>query len=173
MNITLIGMPASGKSTTGLFLAKKLGYHFIDSDILIQEREHMKLQDILNEVGPEEFNLIEEDVNASIRCINTVIAPGGSVVYGPRAMKNLRELGVVVHLELSCETIIERLGDFTKRGISLEPGETIKDIYDRRMPLYEKYAHVTINTDGLTLDEACDKIIETVMGMEIQEEQEE
>lgn len=166
MNITLIGMPASGKSTTGLFLAKKLGYRFMDGDILIQEREHKPLHQILDEVGPEEFNLIEEDVIASIRCVNTIIAPGGSVVYGPRAMKNLDEHTTIVYLELSCETIVERLGDFTLRGISLEPGETIQDIYDRRVPLYEKYAHYTVNTEGLNLDQACDKIIETVMGKE-------
>ena len=171
MNIILIGMPACGKSMTGLLLAKKLGYHYIDSDILIQEREKKRLFEILDEVGPEEFNLIEEEVNASIRCINTVIATGGSVVYGPRAMKNLDQLGTIVYIQLTCETIIERLGDFALRGISLAPGETIQDIYDRRIPLYEKYAHVTVNTEGLTLDQSCDKIIDAVMehGKEIED----
>ena len=163
MNIVLIGMPACGKSMTGLLLAKKFGYHYIDSDILIQEREHKRLFEILDEFGPEEFNLIEEDVNASIRCANTVIATGGSVVYGPRAMKNLSAIGTIVYIQLSCDTIIERLGDFALRGISLAPGETIQDIYDRRVPLYEKYAHVTVNTEGLSLDEACDKIHEAAV----------
>ena len=163
MNIVLIGMPACGKSMTGLLLAKKFGYHYIDSDILIQEREHKRLFEIIDEVGPEEFNLIEEDVNASIRCANTVISTGGSVVYGPRAMKNLSAIGTIVYIQVSCDTIIERLGDFALRGISLAPGETIQDIYDRRVPLYEKYAHVTVNTVGLSLDEACDKIHEAAV----------
>ena len=101
---------------------------------------------------------------ASIRCANTVIATGGSVVYGPRAMKNLAQLGTIVYIQLSCETIIQRLGDFALRGISLAPGETIQDIYDRRIPLYEKYAHVTVNTEGLSLDDACDKIAYAVLG---------
>ncbi|MBQ3923915.1 MAG: shikimate kinase [Firmicutes bacterium] len=162
MNITLIGMPACGKSMTGLMMAKKFGYNYIDTDLLIQGRENKRLFEILDEYGPDEFNQIEEEVIASIRTVNTIIATGGSAIYGPRAMKNLSELSTIVYIELTCETIIERLGDFALRGISLQPGETIQDIYDRRVPLYEKYAHITVNTEGLTLDEACDKIMEAV-----------
>ncbi len=169
-NIILIGMPGAGKSTLGVVLAKAIGYNFIDSDLLIQEREGKLLSEILDEVGTWGFNKIEEEVNASINANHTVIATGGSVVYGPKAMEHLRKIGTVVYIKLPLKTIIKRVGNFENRGISLEKGETIEDIYNERVPLYEKYAHVTVETQGMELSKSMDvirKIVTERMGENI------
>ena len=147
-NIILIGMPGCGKSTVGVVLAKAMGYDFLDSDLLIQQREGRVLSRILEEEGPDAFNRIEEDVNASIQAERTVIATGGSVVYGPRAMEHLREIGTVIYLKLPLAEVAERLGDLTERGVSLHEGQTLEDLYRERIPLYEKYAHLTIDASG-------------------------
>lgn len=157
-NIVLIGMPGAGKSTLGVVLAKAIGYNFIDSDLLIQEREGKLLADILEEVGTWGFNKIEEEVNASINVTHTVIATGGSVIYGPKAMEHLRKIGTVVYIKLPLKTIIKRIGNFEKRGIAIEEGQTIEDLYNERVPLYEKYAHVTVETQGMELSKSMDVI---------------
>lgn len=157
-NIVLIGMPGAGKSTLGVVLAKAIGYNFIDSDLLIQEREGKLLADILEEVGTWGFNKIEEEINASINVTHTVIATGGSVIYGPKAMEHLRKIGTVVYIKLPLKTIIKRIGNFEKRGIAIEEGQTIEDLYNERVPLYEKYAHVTVETQGMELSKSMDVI---------------
>ena len=146
-NIILIGMPGCGKSTVGVVLAKHMGYRFIDSDLLIQEREHRLLSEIIEQEGLDRFDQIEEEVNASIEAEHAVIATGGSVVYGPKAMEHLRNIGTVVYLKLSYEEIADRLGDLTARGVSVREGQTLRDLYDERIPLYEKYAHVVIDAE--------------------------
>lgn len=150
-NIVLIGMPGCGKSTVGVVLAKALGYHFIDSDLLIQGKEHRLLSEIIEEDGLENFNRIEEEVNLSIEAEKTVIATGGSVIYGEAAMEHLCRIGTVVYLKLSLEAVTERLGDLTERGVVLRPGQTLEDLYIERVPLYEKYAHVVIDEEGLEI----------------------
>jgi shikimate kinase len=152
-NIILIGMPGCGKSTMGVVLAKVLGYHFIDADLLIQERENRLLSEIIEEEGPEAFNRIENEVNASIRAERTVIATGGSVVYGNEAMMHLREIGVVIYLRLPLDELRIRLGDLAERGISMKEGQTLEDLYRERTPLYEKYAHLILDVEGLTIRE--------------------
>lgn len=152
-NIILIGMPSAGKSSAGVVLAKALGKSFLDADLLIQEREGDLLQNILNERGIEAFLDLEGDVLASIRCENTVIAPGGSSIYRDHAMQHLRELGTVVYLQLSLEEVERRLYNLSSRGVALRPGETLADLYNFRTPLYEKYAHVTVRCDGQDLAE--------------------
>lgn len=152
-NIILIGMPGCGKSTVGVVLAKVLGYHFIDADLLIQEREDRLLSEIIEEEGPEGFNRIENEVNASIDAHRTVIATGGSVVYGNEAMKHLREIGTVLYLRLSLEELQTRLGDLVERGISMKEGQTLKDLYEERTPLYEKYAQLIVDAEGLPIRE--------------------
>lgn len=152
-NIILIGMPGCGKSTVGVVLAKVLGYHFIDADLLIQERENRLLSEIIEEEGPEAFNRIENEVNASIRAERTVIATGGSVVYGNEAMMHLREIGAVVYLRLPLDELRIRLGDLAERGISMKVGQTLADLYRERTPLYEKYAHMILDVEGLTIRE--------------------
>lgn len=158
-NIILIGMPGSGKSTVGVVLAKNLGYHFIDSDLLIQEREHRLLSEIIEQDGLDRFNEIEEEVNASIEADRCVIATGGSAVYGKRAMEHLRSIGTVVYLEVSFKETADRLGDLAKRGVSIRKGQTLKDLYDERVPLYEKYAHITVSAQEFNIRNIVNDIV--------------
>ncbi|MBQ4524350.1 MAG: shikimate kinase [Lachnospiraceae bacterium] len=156
-NITLIGMPGSGKSTVGVVLAKIMGYKFLDSDLLIQEREQRKLCDIIEEEGQEAFLKIEDEVNAGIEAKQTVIATGGSACYCESAMQHLREISTVVYIKLSFEEVEKRLGDLTKRGVVLKEGYTLKDLYEERCPLYEKYAHIIVDEGHLDLKGVVEK----------------
>lgn len=144
-NITLIGMPASGKSSVGVVLAKRLGMKFIDGDLLIQEAYGRRLKDIIAEYGQEGFREIEDRINAEIDIENAVISPGGSVIYGKKAMEHLKEISTVVYLELSYSAVRSRLGDLKERGVSLKANQTLRDLYDERVPLYQKYADITVN----------------------------
>lgn len=161
-NITLIGMPGAGKSTVGIVLAKVLGYDFIDSDLLIQKEEGKLLWEIMRDEGNERFNEIEERVNSKIQTDRSVIATGGSVVYGPKAMEHLRSISTVVYLKLGCACLEHRLGDLHKRGVVLKDGQTLQELYAERAPLYEKYAHVTVNCNNKTVRRIVEMIIEKV-----------
>lgn len=147
-NVILIGMPGSGKSTAGVVLSKLLNYKFIDTDLLIQERENARLSEIIDRVGREGFHAIEEDVIASVETRHAVIATGGSAIYHPRAMAHARAIGTVVYIRISLEELSKRLGDLASRGVTFQPGQTLADLYAERIPLYEKYAHVTVDADG-------------------------
>lgn len=157
-NITLIGMPASGKSTVGVLLAKRLGYSFVDSDIVIQEKTGKLLKEIIAEQGTDGFLKVEEEVNSQLDVQRSVIAPGGSVIYGPKAMKHLKEISEVVYLKLSYEDVKMRLGDLKDRGVALKDGMTLKDLYDERIPLYEQYADITIDETGKTAGIIVDEL---------------
>lgn len=140
-------MPGAGKSTVGVVLAKKRGCRFLDSDILIQEKYDALLHELIAKYGIDGFLKMEEEVNASIDVKRTVIATGGSVVYGKAAMEHFKRMGKVVYLKLSCERIGERLGDLSERGVILREGQTLEELYSERIPLYEKYADVTIDCE--------------------------
>ena len=146
-HIILIGMPACGKSTVGVLAAKALGYRFVDSDLIIQERDGRRLHRIIREEGQEGFLQIEEAVNLTLGNdpVPSVIATGGSAVYGPAAMAHFKEIGTVVYLRLSFETVEKRLGNFTHRGVVMPEGYTLRDLYDERCALYEQYADVIID----------------------------
>ena len=166
-NLILIGMPSSGKSTSGVLLAKKIGYGFIDCDLLIQGEERALLSEIIERKGAEGFLAIEERVNAGLYATRCVIATGGSVCYCPRAMEHLKTLGKVVYLELSVEETERRIPSLVKRGVVMRGNvETLKDLYAERVPLYEKYADYTVHCDGQTVDETVAAIAAAV-GMEI------
>lgn len=154
-NIILTGMPGCGKSTVGVVLAKAMGYSFIDSDLLIQESEKRLLSEIIEQDGLNKFNKIENKVNASINTDKTVIATGGSVVYGKEAMEHFKEIGVVVYIRLPYEEIEKRLGDLTKRGVSIKEGQTLLELYNERVPLYEKYADVIVEEKGMTIPQTA------------------
>ena len=153
-NITLIGMPGAGKSTIGIVLAKVLGYDFIDSDLLIQKEEGKLLWEIMRDCGNDGFNKIEEKVNSQIQTSHSVIATGGSVIYGPKAMEHLRDISTVVYLKVSCSVLERRLGDLTKRGVVFKPGQTLLDLYKERVPQYEKYAHKTVQHAVSAIEDA-------------------
>ena len=158
-NLILIGMPASGKSTLGVVLAKTAGMMFMDTDLLIQERAQGKLQHIIDTEGMEAFLKLEEDVLKSVQAENTVIATGGSAVYSEPAMAHLKSMGKVVYIKLSCEEIERRLNNIKTRGIAMKPGETIRDLYNYRVPMYEKYADIVLETEGLTIEDSVEKLV--------------
>lgn len=158
-NIILIGMPACGKSVTGVILAKSLKMNFIDADLLIQERAGKSLQDIINADGIETFKSIEEEVRNAINVKNTVIATGGSAVYYDSAMRHLKENGVVVYIEASLATIKKRLKNIRTRGVAMEKGQTIDGLYEMRVPLYEKYADCTVRSHRYRAENTVEDII--------------
>lgn len=158
-NIVLIGMPGAGKSTVGVLLAKTLGYAFLDTDLVIQEREGRLLQDLVDELGVEAFLDREAAAICSVDCDRTVIATGGSVVCRDGAMEHLRELGRIVYLQLPLEELERRLHNISTRGIAMAPGETLAHIYDYRAPLYRKYADLTVAVDRQTLEETVEQVL--------------
>ena len=147
-NIVLIGMPGSGKSTIGVVLAKRLGYDFVDSDLVIQGAYHKTLEQLIEENGDAGFIQIENDINKSLEYTKTVIATGGSVVYGSEAMKHLKSIGTIVYLKVSEADLNERLGSLKERGVVSNGKTTVKEIFDDRRALYEKYAEITVNLEG-------------------------
>ena len=159
-NIIFIGMPAVGKSTVGVVIAKRLGYKFVDTDILIQESEGKLLKDIIADVGPDGFLKVEDRVNAQVEAEHTVISPGGSVVYCENAMKHLKETGTVVYLKLSLDSLRKRLGNLKGRGVLLKDGQSLTDLYEERVPLYEKYADIVVDEEGKNLEESLDAVLE-------------
>ena len=161
-NITLIGMPGVGKSTVGVVLAKVLGYEFLDSDLLIQRQEQQKLSEIISRVGTEGFLKIENQINASIEADRTVIATGGSVVYGIQAMEHLKKISTVVYLELPLHELERRLGNLRGRGVVLAEGQSLQDLYEDRIPLYESYADITIPESGRDLEETLQAILHAI-----------
>ena len=148
MNITLIGMPASGKSCMARYLSKKMKMKTIDGDRLIEAVTGRELQDIIDTDGLDEFKRIEEEVLLSIEEDGLIISPGGSAIYYPSVMEHFKKKGIIIYLYASVEVIIDRLGDFSRRGVALKPGQTIYDLYDERTPLLEKYADIVVNCDG-------------------------
>ena len=148
MNITLIGMPASGKSCMARYLSKKFKMKTVDGDRLIEQMTGRELQEIIDNDGLDEFKRIEEEVLLTIKDEDMIVSPGGSAIYYPSVMENFKKQGIVVYLYASVEVIIDRLGDFSKRGVALRPGQTIYDLYDERTPLLEKYADVIVSCDG-------------------------
>ncbi|KDE54857.1 shikimate kinase [Methanoculleus sp. MH98A] len=161
-NIILIGMPGAGKSTVGVVLAKTLGMQFVDTDILIQERAGKMLQEILDTDGPEAFKRIEEETILSLHPRRAVIATGGSVVCSPDAMAHLKSGGLVVYLEIPYAEMEKRLKNITTRGIVLLPGQSLRGMYDERVPLYEKYADLTVACSGGDLESVVENVIEAL-----------
>ncbi len=161
-NIILIGMPGVGKSTVGVILAKILGYKFIDTDLLVQESEHRLLHEIISSEGVDGFIEIENRVNSRINTEKSVIATGGSVVYGREAMKNLSENGTVVYLSLDYRKLKYRLGNIKNRGVVIRKGQRLIDLYNERTPLYEKYADIIIDENGCGIEKTVSRIIESL-----------
>jgi shikimate kinase len=161
-NIVLIGMPGAGKSTVGVILAKAKRKKFVDTDLLIQEETGRHLQEILDADGPAAFRKIEEETVLSHAFKNTVIATGGSVVLGERAMEYLKKGSIVVYLKVPFPEIEKRLNNITTRGIVLEKGQSLRAIYDQRVPLYETYADITVNCSGHDFERVVAKILEQV-----------
>lgn len=163
-NIILIGMPGAGKSTAGVVLAKVLGYTFIDADLLIQQKERRLLHEIIQQEGTERFLEIENRVNAGIMAKRAVIATGGSVVYGAEAMRHLKSIGTVVYLKLSYEILEKRLHNIRGRGVVLKEGQTLKDLYEERVPLYEAYADLIVEEENRDVEETIALLVQAYQG---------
>lgn len=161
-NLIFIGMPAVGKSTIGVVVAKRLGKKFIDTDLLIQEQEKKLLREIIAEVGEDGFLEVENQVNRDLEVENAVISPGGSVVYCEEAMQHYKEIGTVVYLQASYQTIKRRIRNPKKRGVVLREGQTFQDLYNERVKLFEKYADITICEDDCQIEETIEKVLEKV-----------
>lgn len=161
-NVILIGMPGVGKSSMGVVLAKVIGYEFVDSDLIIQKQEKCLLKDIIKEKGNDGFLEVENRINAGIDVHKAVVATGGSVVYGKEAMEHLRETGLIVYLKASYETIHGRISNLVGRGVAISDGQTLFDLYNERIPLYEKYADVTVDMDNFSIEESVQQTVQKI-----------
>ncbi|MFH1985364.1 MAG: shikimate kinase [Pseudomonadota bacterium] len=161
-NIVLIGMPAVGKSTVGVLLAKRLGYGFIDTDILIQTGEGETLPSLIAQLGPEGFCDLEADYMEGLDVHAHVIATGGSVVYRARSMRHLSCSGRVVHLDIDLPRLTRRLDDLGSRGVVIAPGQSIEGLYAARTPLYDRWAHLTVDCSSLTPDQTVSEVLKAL-----------
>lgn len=161
-NFIFIGMPASGKSSVGAAVAKKLGYRFIDTDDLIREQEGKPLKEIIDEVGNEGFLEIENRINRELQAEKCVISPGGSVIYCREAMEHYREIGTIIYLSVSFVDIRKRIRSLRKRGVVLKPDQTFRDLYRERTALYRKYANITVDETGFRREETVENVIKAI-----------
>ena len=161
-NLIFIGMPAVGKSTVGIVVAKRLGMGFVDTDLLIQDQEKKLLREIIEESGLDGFLKIENQVNAGVNVRNSVISPGGSVIYCADAMEHYRKIGTIVYLKASYQTIKKRIRNPKKRGVVLREGQTLRDLYDERVPYFEKYADITVCVDGNRIEDTIKNVLDEV-----------
>lgn len=159
-NISLIGMPAVGKSTVGKLLSQKAGFHFLDADHLIQSKEQKTLAQIISDKGLDQFLKIEANHIMSIECANHVIATGGSAVYSPKAMEHLSNNSTIVYLAIDLSTLVTRLSNMTSRGVAITPGKSIEDLYKERTPLYDRYCDIKINCLSMTAEQVVEKTID-------------
>jgi len=160
--ITLVGMAGAGKSTLGELLAERLRWGQLDTDRYLESYYAIPLQRIMDIYGLDEFLRIEEHLVSELNLTRTVISTGGSVIYGNAAMERLKKLGPVVLLGIDEETFIERVGDAENRGLAIEPGKSMRDLYNERQPLYRAAADIVVNTDMSTPEECVNQILEQI-----------
>jgi len=158
-NLILIGMPGAGKSTVGVLAAKALGLDFLDSDVAIQQATGSLLQDIIRDSGIDGFLEIEEAVLGSIEAEHCVIATGGSAVLCPDAMRRLRREGMIIYLSVPLKELQQRITNMGERGIAMEPGQQLSDVFAQREPLYRHCADITIDCTGATIEETVQAVV--------------
>mgnify|MGYP000084493400 FL=1 len=163
-NVVLIGMPGAGKSTLGVVLAKIIGYDFIDADLVIQNQCDKTLQMIIDACGPEGFIEVENNILSDIDADRSIVSTGGSAVYSDAAMKHLTEIGTVVYLKISYGQLVHRLSDLRERGVVMKNGigMSLRELFDERLPLYERYAEITVDVDDLTITAAARKVADAL-----------
>ncbi len=158
-NITLIGMPGAGKSTIGVILAKSLLCDFTDTDLIIQKKTGKSLCGLIDEMGTDGFLQLENDIICQKKFQNCVVATGGSAVYGEEAMAKFKAESTVVFLDVSVDELEKRLSNIKTRGVAMKKGTTIKELYNERLPLYRRYADLTLDCTGLTAEECVGRIV--------------
>ncbi|TYO99011.1 shikimate kinase [Geothermobacter ehrlichii] len=161
-NIILIGMPGAGKSTVGVVLAKRLGLGFVDTDLLLQQRAGKKLQQIIDQDGTAAFRRLEERTLCEFDGCNTVVATGGSAIYSEAAMRHLAAIGTIVFLDVPLGELAQRLHDMQSRGLVIGPGAGLADLYTERLPLYRRWAEITIDGQGKNLEEVVDEVVRAI-----------
>ncbi|MEK3723202.1 homoserine kinase [Paenibacillus sp. FSL H8-0034] len=166
MNIVLIGMSGAGKSTLGVLLAKALGMDYVDTDIVIQQHEGRLLQDIIDNEGIEKFMEVEEQIVSELKLKNCIISTGGSVIYSEKAMNVLKQDGQIVYLHVPYEEIKRRLINITTRGIVIKKGNSLKDVYEERVPLYVKYSDITVDCSNKDIEYCVSEIIKKIQEIE-------
>ncbi len=152
-SISLIGMPGAGKSTIGVQLAKVTARDFVDTDLLIQLREHKPLQQIMDETDYLTLRRIEEEVLVDVDYANHIIATGGSAVYSDAGMAALKKLGPVVFLDVALDELKARIQNYETRGIAKHPSQSFAELFDERNVLYHRYADHIIHCAGKSQDE--------------------
>lgn len=165
MVFTLIGMPGCGKSCMGRAISRKLGMRNIDADRVIEQRKGKKLHELIEEFGMDGFKQIEREVLLTIEEDNIILSTGGSAVYYPEVMEHYRKIGKIIYLYCSYEVIEERLGDFSKRGVVLGSGQTLRDLYEERTVLYKKYADIIVDCSGDAYPKYQARVIDAIKGM--------
>ncbi len=165
MNLILIGMPGCGKSTVGVVLAKRLGFRFADTDLLIQEKSGCLLQDTIDRLGSKALLKLEEEVLTDWVGDNTVVATGGSAVYSDIGMEHLRENGKAVYIKLSLGQVAKRLDNLATRGVAGAECHSLEQLYDQRTPLYERYADAVVEADGLTIEQTIEAVYNAVKSL--------
>ena len=165
MNVILIGMPGCGKSTVGVVLAKRLGFRFADTDLIIQEKSGQLLQEIIDDCGSQALLELEQEVLTDWVGDNTVVATGGSAVYSDKGMAHLRENGIAVYIKLGLEQVKGRLDNLATRGVAGAESRSIKELYDERTPLYERYADTVVEADSMTIEQTIDAVYNSVKSL--------
>ena len=161
-NIILIGMPGAGKSTVGVILAKRIGFHFIDTDLIIQAQEKCRLQQIIDAHGLQNFRKIEEQMLLNLQVEHSIIATGGSVVYSEKGLKALGRTGPLIYIQVSLTALQKRIADMGQRGLVMSKGQTFEQLYQERTPLYEKFSELTISGEGVNAEQVAAKIEEDI-----------
>ena len=169
-NVILIGMPGCGKSTVGVVLAKLLGYDFLDTDLLIQRNCSARLQTLIDTLGNQRFLDLEAKTICGLHCRETVVATGGSAAVHPDGADAIRKLGIVVYLQHPCEEIAGRIHNLSSRGITLERGQTLEDLYRFRVPYYEALADITVHAAGFSVEETALAAKEAILRFRTQRE---
>jgi len=161
-NIILIGMPGAGKSTVGVILAKRIGFNFIDTDLIIQAQEKCRLQQIIDAHGLQNFRKIEEQMLLNLQVEHSIIATGGSVVYSEKGLKALGRTGPLIYIQVSLTALQKRIADMGQRGLVMSKGQTFEQLYQERTPLYEKFSELTISGEGVNAEQVAAKIEEDI-----------
>lgn len=158
-NIVLIGMPASGKSTIGKLLAKKMNYEYYDTDRYLERKENVKISTLFSEKGEEYFRNLETKYLKELSQKNgIIISTGGGAVKREKNMQILGEKGIIVFLNRKIEDIAKE--NHEARPL-LQNIDNIYKLYDERIELYNRYSDIIVENNG-TLKEVTDRIAEKI-----------